>query len=522
MSITNNVSVEEGISEPAPMALPLGAQTVAPARNVVSTLITQLLSWVLAFAVTYYLPRYAGKIGFGDLAYAGSFIGVIFVAVPLGTSIVLLREVVQNRERTAELLLATLLLRLPFGLIALGLAAGAAALFRLDKGLQILILSAGSAAIVALLSDAVTTALQGQERITRSNAATIVQRVAESGLIITLVLLKAPLWSVAAASGFAALITLILNLSAFKGLPGQVRHLLSQKDGLKKVGKTAKFLVVAGMPFLGWMVAKQLYGYTDPLVLRWIAGAASVAWYNLAFRLVGTTIFIPVAITSALLPTLTRLYNEDTARFERLARQMFAVIMLTAIPIVAVVACMPSQIIALLKYPAEFAGSIPVLQAGSFSALTVFFGITIGTIIIACGRQQIMLHTSIVGVVVGIPLCIACTFATKQWFGNAAVGAMSSDGLLEIVLIVLYIRGLPFRLFDRETTLWLGRCVAAALLMAGCLIGGGGIGLWAVFPALLIYGVACFLLRCIDKRWVQIAGEMVGRRLVPPAAEVCG
>src|SRR4051812_23138777 len=92
------------------------------ARNVFVTLVTQLVSWALTFAVTMYLPRYVGDAGLGKLAFAGSLVGIFGVFVPLGTSTVLIKEIARDRSRTGELLLAAVLLRIPLGLAITALA----------------------------------------------------------------------------------------------------------------------------------------------------------------------------------------------------------------------------------------------------------------------------------------------------------------------------------------------------------------------------------------------------------------
>ena len=87
-------------------------RTSLVARGVAATFATQIISWILTFAVMLYVPRYLGAAGLGKLATAISFVTVFGVIVPLGTSNVLIRDIARDRNRTGELLLSALILRL--------------------------------------------------------------------------------------------------------------------------------------------------------------------------------------------------------------------------------------------------------------------------------------------------------------------------------------------------------------------------------------------------------------------------
>ena len=70
---------------------------------------------------------------------------------------------------------------------------------------------------------------------------------------------------------------------------------------------------------------------------------------------VGTTLFLPTALTTALLPTLSRLYREDAGEFRLLARRMLGLIMLCGVPIALVLLLLPDR----LHRPAALPGRLP-------------------------------------------------------------------------------------------------------------------------------------------------------------------
>src|SRR5262245_38841669 len=109
-------------------------------RNILAMVASQLISWSLTLAVTLFLPRYVGAAGLGRLAFATSFVGIFGVFIPLGTSDVLVREIARKPERTGELLVASMLLRLPLGLLMTGLAVAIAYLLGYPELTRILVI----------------------------------------------------------------------------------------------------------------------------------------------------------------------------------------------------------------------------------------------------------------------------------------------------------------------------------------------------------------------------------------------
>ena len=225
------------------------------ARNVLVTLATQLISWGLTFAVMLFLPRYVGDAGLGSLAFAASFVAVIGAFVPLGTSTVLIKEIARDHARVADLLPAAVLLRVPLGLLATGLAIAAVSALGYSPLTRLLVTVASLGLIVVAVNDALGSALQGLENFSRQSAAFLLEKFLSSGLTIFLVLVHAPLWELAAVGLFTGTVSLVVRAASFSRLWPALRL---------PAPATLRFLVTAGMPFLGYGLFNSLYGQTEP------------------------------------------------------------------------------------------------------------------------------------------------------------------------------------------------------------------------------------------------------------------
>lgn len=475
------------------------------ARNVLATLVTQVVSWGLTFAVTLYLPRYLGDTGLGKLSFALSVAAVYGVFVPLGTSTVLIKEIARDRSRIGELLWGALLLRVGLGLLGFAVLMPVGALSGLPGSTQTLVGVVILVTLVSHLNDALGVVLQGQENIPRQSLAVVVEKFAVAVLTLAIIAMQGSILLIAAVPLVSCTFGAIVSGAPFWSVLRQVRV---------PSWATLRFLVVAGLPFMGWNVFRTLYGHTDPLILTYVAGEAAAGWYSAASRLIGTALFFPAAVTGALLPTLTRLYASDVAGYAGLTRRMFSWVMLAGVPAALLLICLPDRVIGLLRYPAGFDKSIPVLQMGGLGLLGWYAAMVLGTAIIASDGHAKMFRVSVIATLVGIPGCIVASYLTHRWSGNAATGAMLSDVLLELFLFVAYARMLPAGILDWSVLQSIARPAAAAIPMAALLWWTAGTteAVYVIGLCVLAYGAGCWLFRCVGAGEFAALTEILSRQ----------
>ena len=483
----------------------MSVQHARVAKNIVGTLVTQLLTFAMAFLVNLYLPRYLGPGGTGKIGIIASWVTVLGVFVPLGTSQVIVKEVARDRSRVGELLAAGLTLRLLMGVVTIPLACLVAWLLGYSRELLVLLLVSVPGMVVFVLSDVFATIYQGREELSRFNRATLLDKIAYGIAVLLLVAFKAPLWMIAGVAVLSGLIT--LSYYAL-GLRGQFKTLKRPRFA------DLKSLAVTSLPFMGLLIFRTLYGQTDPIVLGVVASEVEAGWYTTAFKLVGSAMFFPMALVFALLPTLARMHGSgDRAGFADLARKALDITLLVGLPIAAAAIFLASPIINLLYGP-SFAGAAPVLAVGGFGMLLYFVTAVLGLLVIAMDRQAVQARSALISCAFGIPLCVLFSWGGHRLWGNAALGAIISDVIVEVYLGVVYWRTLPRDLFDEALVSRLGRYVLAAVPMVlGLYLSlGTTLGLWGVVPCAVIYLAGCLLLRCWSLADLKALQGMLVRR----------
>ena len=481
------------------------SKTPVVVRSVAATFATQIISWILSFAVMIYVPRYVGAVGYGKYALAASIVGIFSMIVPLGTGTVLVRDIARDRSRTGELLLSALIVRVPLALLMTVVAIATVRLLGYPEITRLLVTLMALGMVFGTVNESLASALQGQEKIPRQSLALLIEKFLSSATAIGLVYYRAPLWAFAAIGLFTVSVSLLVNLTAFAPLFPTLRW---------PSKTTVRYVVAAGMPFVAWTLFRTLYGQADPIILSLITNDQTVGWYAAALRLVGTTMFLPVAMIGALFPTLTRLYQEDLNEFQKLARRMLDLIILCAAPIACVCFFEPDRLIALMHYPKDFLGSVPVLRIGALSVYLYFMATVLGTIVIATDGQSKMLRASIAATIMTIPACLLGSYVTHVLWKNGAIGAMFSDALVEVYLVLSYLRMMPARTFNISSLFLMGRSLIAALPVALLLAATtrSHWGLWGLLPCIPVYLLMCWALRCLDPQYLVLARSILARR----------
>jgi len=495
-------------------------------RNVAAALVGQFLTWAMSAAVVLFLPAYLGPGGMGKLSLATAFAAVLMAIAPLGTSTVLVKEVARNPDRAVSLLRTSLLLRTPLCLVATVLAYGVAVLMRLDHATTILVLVCAGGTVIGVTNDAVASTLQGLEKLPRQNFVAVVEKLVWAGLTILAVVGRAPLWQIAMVSWVSSSIATVCNLSAFRvdfrageAMPAQgCRH--GTRSRLAP-GSELGELIRMGLPFLGWSVCVTLYGQTDPMVLHLVTGRdLDIGWYGVSTKLVGTTLFLPAALSAALIPRLSKLHadSHDSLEFNVMARRALSMAMLCGIPLAVLLGLMPDRILDMLPYRGKFAEAAPVLRIGGAGLILWYLGIVFGTFVIARDGQRQLFRSAAIAAGIGLPLCLLLSHLTFTHAGNAATGAVASDCIVELLLVVSYIGLLPAGYVDGRFCSFAARCLAASVVATIVFydLTKHGSGPWALLPGAVVYLGLCLIMRCIGPGDLALLRRLLSRARPAP------
>lgn len=416
-------------------------------RNVAIMLASQMVSWALSIAVTFYLPGFLGERRLGSLTLAIAFAGTLASFVSLGTATVLVQDIAKHPHAARSLVRTSLRLRVGVGLALLILGLVSTPLLGYSSEIGLLIALILVAQIFAQIADAFQNGLVALEAMVQQSTAVIAEKITFSVLTITLAFMKAPLWWFGAVYLFSTTASAIVSSVSFMRV-SRARMQETPHEPLRDVRSLAK----AGVPFLTTRVFAAIYGNGSTAILMVkLSTLEAIGWFGVAQRFQGAAHMIPVAIVTAILPRLTRLKHEgDAVAFARLAWRMIALVFAAALPLSLILILFPERLLALLHYPPGFAGTVPVLRLEGCVIFLWFLQQGCGTALVAAGKQKVFAMVTGIAALFAFPLCGVCIWAGERYMHNGAVGALLGDTLLEAIMMFFYAKALIPDLFPRR------------------------------------------------------------------------
>jgi O-antigen/teichoic acid export membrane protein len=482
--------------------------------HVAVLLTSQLVTSLLGLLTVLLLPVYLGDEGLGRLAFAQSVCTVLGALTVLGTNLYIVREVATDRHRLSELLTAGLVLRAPlWTVLALIIS-----LFLVARGTaRDVMLVMGALFFVTLanvLNGVLASALQGLEEMRWRSVSAV-----GSSLVVlvvglpVLMLTRSPVWFCAA-----------LLAGALVGLGINAYYFVNRRLRLTWPSATTyRSLGIGAMPFLGLAVSQGLYSQIDTIFTGLLTSESTVGWFAAASRLGTAVLLVPVVMTSALFPVMSRLIStQPSAAYESMRRTLLTVLLI-ATPLATGLAAIGSPLFAFLHYPPPFSHSVPILAVMCVGWILTSIVMVLGCGAMASGGQRTWALASVALLVVFAVLNLFLIPLAQRWWMNGGIGAALANVIGELTLVVVGLVLMPSHLFGWRDIFYIGRVVLACLLMA--VVVRASSGLWlplSIAAGGLAYGIFSVALRTLNIDDLKAVIRLLKSRVSTDASEPTG
>jgi O-antigen/teichoic acid export membrane protein len=470
---------------------------------------SQIVTWGLTFAWTIVVPRVLGPKGIGELTTATSATSILLTIVELGLTVLLVRKIAQDRSRAGELIATALLIQAVLYLPAVAVMGIFIGFQHFDAEQRIVLWLATAAMLPTILKLPFQSAFQATENMGRYAATGVITKLLNSFLGISLVLLGFGVIALATLAAAIEAFTLFLN---FRWARPHFK-LAWQLNATR-----AASLAVESLPFSANYIIHSTYLWINAVLLAVFTSATVVGWYGVSSRLVTTLYFLPVILSTALLPRLSASFDGQLAALQARARPAVELVAVLGIPIATGAALVGAPLIELMYGP-RFSASATVLSILLASVPFCYFNILIWQVLVASSRQlswtKVMAGALVVNVVLNLVLINYC----QARFGNGAIGAAISVVVTEGLMSIAGVLILP-ALLNRASFARLGRATLATILMGAAVVSVRTLGLPVqVLAGLVVFSVLAIALRVIAVGEVRDLYSVVrGRRSARVAA----
>ncbi|TME06109.1 MAG: flippase [Chloroflexi bacterium] len=460
-------------------------------NHVAVLLSSQLITSLLGFLTVVLLPVYLGDAGLGQLAFALSICTVLGAVAVAGTNLYIVREVAANRGRSSQLIAAGLVMRAPVWAVLVVITWVYISLRGTSHQAMVVLAVLFAVTLFNVLNGVLASALQGLEEMRwRSVAAVASSMIVLLAGLPLLVLTHSPVWfCVALLAGAIA----GLAVNAFYFIRRRLPLSLPSRGDYREIA-------IGAMPFLALALSQGLYSQIDTIFMGLMTNDATVGWFAAAARLSTTVLLVPVVMTSALLPVLTRLGAAQPAAAALASRRALQAVLMLAMPLAAGLSAVGQPLFAFLHYPETFSRSIPILIVLSASWVVTAVVMVLACTVVATGRQRSWATASGAMLFLFGALNLGLIpLATRLW-SNGGIGAAVANLVGELVFAVVALAIVQERFLGWREALYFARVGLATLGMVVAVRMAGGLSL----PLLIAIGALAYGLLSVALRTLTV------------------
>jgi O-antigen/teichoic acid export membrane protein len=442
------------------------------ARNTATLLVASILQKVIAFVYFALIARWAGVADTGTYFFAASWTLMFSIVTDCGLTSVLIRDSARDHAQAKRTLDQVLTLKIPLvAAAALLTVLIAYAVGTSGEALRMVALGAG---VLAL--DAISLTFYG---VLRGHH---VLKYEGIGLIIGQTFtLAVGVWALRNSAPLSWLMLALMAGSAWNAVASYwvVRKRLGIVPSFAWDKAHALSLVKAAVPFALAGAFVKVYTNADAVLLTRMAGKEAAGLYSVPYKLTFAFQFIPMALSAALFPAMSRVYAEDRARLGELLHKGLWALALVVAPIVAGIAALGPEIVEFV-YGFDYLASVGALRLLIFTLVFIFLDFPIGSLLNATDRQATQTRLMGMATLISVALNV---LLIPRWgvFGVAAASLVSHAALF-----------LGGAWAAREVVQWPAMQVAGQLVRIALAAGGMAAAVLAAKAYLPLFAVIAF------------------------------
>jgi PST family polysaccharide transporter len=358
----------------------------------------RILRMGVGLFVGVWVARYLGVEQFGVFNYATAFVALFSTLSTLGLDAIVVRSIVREPEKRAEILGTAFWLKLLGGVAALLLAVSSIILVRHDDQLTISLVAILSSVGIFQAFDTIDLWFQSQVQskytVIAKNTAFVITALVK----VTLISIQAPLIAFAWA-GLGEVSLGAIGLIISYRVRGYSPWLWPWSSPL------AKTLLKESWPLILSGVTIMIYMRIDQIMLGQMIGDKAVGLYSAATRISEVWYFIPMAMASSVSPAIYAAKEVSESLYYRRIEQFLRLLSWLSIVVAVPMSFLSGTIITVL-FGKSYEASASILAIHIWASLFVFMGVGTSSWFIAEGLTQFALRRTITGAITNVFLNI--------------------------------------------------------------------------------------------------------------------
>jgi PST family polysaccharide transporter len=386
----------------------------------------RILRMGVGLFVGVWVARYLGAVQFGIYNYSFAFVTLFGFLASLGLDGIVVRDIVRDPSRNAEIMGTSFVLKFVGGLMAAAAINISIAALRGQDTFTRLLVAIFTTGLIFQSFDTIGFWFQSQVQsryvVWAKNGAFILVAMVKIALIFT----HAPLEAFVCAAVGEIILGAGGLIIAYRAAGGSLRSWRWDRSRAKSLLGDSWPLILSG-------VAIGVYMRIDQLMLGEMIGNHAVGLYSAAIRVSELWYFIPVAIASSVFPSIIEAKKISEELYMEKIAKLFRLMSLLSLSIVIPLTFLSGYVIRIL-YGTGFSGAGTVLAVHIWSAVFVFLGVAQGPWTLNEGLMKLSLQRTIIGAVANVILNLV--LIPVYGIVGAAIATLISQALTSFLLNV--------------------------------------------------------------------------------------
>ncbi len=392
-----------------------------------------ILQKIISFSYFVILARNLNPADLGKYYLAISFTTIFAILIDLGLANVLIRETAKqqasiDKKSKNNLLRTVIFIKLPLAFIVLVATISLANILSYSLLVRQLICISTISMVLDSFTLTFWSYIRGFHVLQYESIGVVFYQLIVFVVGYIFLKLEFPLLYLMMVMALASLLNFLLAFGLLK-IKFQARIApLYQVDLLKKI-------LSLSVPFALFAVLQRLYMYLDAVLLSVLAGDMYVGLYQIAFKIIFSLQFLPMAFMASLYPAFASYYKNNQEQLAISFSRALNYLLIIAWPVSLGIFILADKII--LFFKPEYTQAILPLQIIILSLVFIFVNFPIGAMLNACNRQKINTHNMAIVLAISV---IMNLFLIPHYQALGAAITVLITNVLMFVLGAYYVR----------------------------------------------------------------------------------
>lgn len=478
------------------------------AKNTIVLLVAQALSYILAFLYMIYVARYLSPSNFGILSFAIAFTTLVSVLGDLGLQWFLTCDLARDIGLTKRYLANIIPLKIILALLAYGIIIIITFALGLQRETALVVAILAVSVVLNVFMYAFQAVYQAYEEMEYIGYSLLLNASVIFIGVLFAIYFKADLIGIAAIYALASTITLIFNVIILRL---RFRDLIIKPStySLRIEPSFIKYTIKESWPVAIAVVFNGIYSWTDTVILNAMQNSTAVGYYSSAFKLIQTLSVIPIVLSTAIFPVMSRFHIGSTGSFKMTFEKALKYLFMLSLPIAIGTTLLSERLISLF-YGAAFLPATLPLQILIWSIPLFFSNIMFASYFNVSGRQIVYMTGCIIVACVNVVLNVI--FIPQYGIQAAStVRVITEIPVLAFYIVQIYLTG--YNIIKGATFKILGKIVLASLIMGVFIFYFLSVNLAVLIVAsVVLYFALIFAFRTLDNTDIGMAKQIYSFR----------